>query len=109
MMRGSFATPGTWHLLIIACYIVLFFCHPMRNKLYVPLIFGTGSVILVFVHASTGENWANMAAGSCWIICFSALAIQQAILQNRRRKESIALQAEAEKNRKKRKRSIPRS
>ena len=107
-MRGGFATPETWHLLIIACYIVLFFCHPMRNKLYVPLFFGTASVILVFVHASTGENWANMAAGSCWIICFSALAIQQAILQNRRRKESIALQAEAEKNRKKRKRSIPR-
>jgi len=108
MMRGSFATPGTWHLLIIAFYIVLFFCHPIRNKLYVPLIFGTASVILVFVHAAVGERWAITAAGSCWVVCFSALGIQQSILQNRRRKESIVLQAEAEKNRKKRKRSIPR-
>ncbi len=107
-MRGSFTTPGTWHLLIIAFYIVLFFCHPIRNKLYVPLIFGTASVILVFVHAAVGERWAITTAGCCWIVCFSALGIQQAILQNRRRRESIILQAEAERDRKKRKRSLPK-
>ena len=107
-MRGSLATPGTWHLLIIAFYIVLFFCHPIRNKLYVPLIFGTASVILVLVHAAVGERWAITTAGVCWIVCFAALAIQQSILQNRRRREFLALQAEAERDRKKRRRGIPK-
>ena len=108
-MRGAFATDGSFRLLMaVSALALLCFCHPIRNKLYIPLFVCVLSMAFVAVNAVTKQNWAFTAAEICWLLVIISLGFQQFVIQERHRKAAIEAERQAEKNRRKRKRSIPK-
>ena len=105
-MRGFFATSGSFRVLMIVFNAaMLCFCHPFRNKLYIPLFLGAFCTAFVIVSAVTEQKWAYTAAYICWIAEFAALGVQEMMIQQRRRKAAIESERQDENDRKKRKQS----
>ncbi len=108
-MRGAFATAGSFRLLMAVFGLALLcFCHPIRNKLYIPLLLCVLCIAFVTVNAATDQDWAFIAAAICWILAFISLGVQQFVIQQRNRKAAIEAERQAEKDRSKRKRSMHR-
>lgn len=100
-MRGQFMTPDAIRLLILALFVYLLFCHPFRNKLYLPLSCGFVSVVFAFVDAAVGQHWTTVAVVVCFGFFIVSFPLQNLVIWNRRQKEETRGQgAEAHRGKK---------
>ena len=89
-MRGQFMTPGALRLLNFAVFVCVLSCHPIRNKMYIPLFFAFAGIVFTFVDAAWEKEWANIATGACGFAYFVSLCIQNAVMDGRKRKEQMS-------------------
>ncbi len=89
-MRGQFMTAGAMRLLDVVLFIYILSCHPIRNKMYVPLFFAFAGIVFAIIDAAWGQEWANIATGACGFAYIVSLCIQNAVMDSRKRKEEIS-------------------
>ena len=75
-MRGQFATPGSFRLLLAVYTVVLLGFHPIRKRLYLPLVFCALGLALAFLDAMNSTAWAFWGMDICFLVSFIALCIQ---------------------------------
>ena len=86
-MRGQFMTAGASRLLDVALFIYILSCHPIRNKLYVPLFFAFAGIIFTIIDAAEGRDWTSTAEMVCVLAYIVSLCIQNAVMDSRRRRK----------------------
>ena len=96
-MRGQFVTPGAIRLLTVALFVCVLSCHPIRNKMYVPLILAFWGVVLAIIDAAEEQNWTSAAILACCFVYLAALCIQNAVIDSKKRKEEARRGKEGKK------------
>ena len=86
-MRGQFMTAGASRLPDVALFIYILSCHPIRNKMYVPLFFAFAGVVFSIADAAEGKDWTSTAEMACALVYIVSLCIQNAVMDSRRRRK----------------------
>ena len=86
-MRGQFVTAGALRLLHFAVFVCVLSCHPIRNKMYVPLFFAFAGVVFAIADAAEGKDWTSTAEMACALVYIVSLCIQNAVMDSRRRRK----------------------
>ena len=103
-MRYQFATPESARLLAMIIAATVFVCHPIRNRLYVPLALAAACIAFGIVHTATGEKWAGIAQWACSVAYVIAFGAQSIMIGARQRREAARRAWEDAHSSKKRKR-----
>ncbi len=99
-MRGQFMTAGALRLLHFALFVCVLSCHPIRNKLYVPLILAFWGVVFAVIDAAEGQDWTATAMLVCCFAFLMALCIQNAVIASKKRREKTQKSKEYWKSKK---------
>ena len=99
-MRGQFMTAGALRLLHFAVFVCVLANHPIRNKMYAPLILAIWGVVFAIIDATEGQDWTATAMLICCFVFLMALCIQNAVIASKKRKEKTQKAKEYWKNRK---------
>ena len=86
-MRGQFATIGGFRLLTILLSSLIFFCHPIKNRLYIPMALSSLTIAFAFVGAAVSQDWSDTVLLICWIASYIAFFVQKTRIENRLRRE----------------------
>ena len=69
-MRGQFVTAGALRLLHFAVFVCVLSCHPIRNKMYAPLILAFWGVVFAIIDAAGGAGLDSRRHAGL-LFCFS--------------------------------------
>ena len=86
-MRGQFITAGALRLLQFALFVCVLSSHPIRNKLYAPLIVACWGVVFAIADAAGGQDWTASAMLVCCFAFLTVLCIQNAVIKSIKRRE----------------------
>ena len=86
-MRGQFMTPGALRLLHFALFVCVLSNHPIRNKMYAPLILAFWGVIFAIIDATGGQDWTATAMLVCCFAFLMPRCIQNAVIASKKRRE----------------------